>query len=239
MDLLDAVLGTDETMEVWEDERKLYGWRAGRRLRIRDCKFEDLGRNVPEDERCHGTRGLSAKTVRNIHGTLHKALDDAVRWGRLTRNAATHADPPKGTSPEMRIWTAEQLRAFLGHVRADRLVAAWHLLTTTGMRRGELLGLRWLDVDLEEGFLAVRQTRVSVDYEVAVGTPKTERGNRTVALDPATVAVLREHRSRQLEERLAWGPAWTDTGLVFTRADGTEIHPSGSPNTSVAWRLHP
>jgi integrase len=125
----------------------------------------------------------------------------------------------------MRICTAEQLRAFLDHARADHLVAAWHLLAKTGMRRGELLGLRWLDVDLEEGFLAVRQTRVSVDYEVAVGAPKTERGNRTVALDPATVAVLRDHRARQLEERLARGPAWTDTGLVFTREDGTEIHP--------------
>ncbi|HZQ79892.1 MAG TPA: site-specific integrase [Acidimicrobiia bacterium] len=178
-----------------------------------------------EDGRCNGDRGLSPKTVRNIHGTLHKALDDAVRWGRIARNPAALADPPKGASPEMRIWTAEQLRAFLDHVRTDRLVAAWQLLATTGMRRGELLGLRWLDVDLDDGFLAVRQTRVSVDYEVAVGTPKTERGNRTVALDPATVAVLREHRARQLEERLAWGPAWTDTGLVFTREDGTEIHP--------------
>ena len=107
----------------------------------------------------------------------------------------------------------------------DRLVAAWHLLATTGMRRGELLGLRWVDVDLEGAFLSVRQTRVSVDYQVEVGTPKTERGTRTVALDPATVAVLHEHRSRQLEERLAWGPAWTDSGLVLTREDGTEIHP--------------
>ena len=179
-----------------------------------------------DDGRCSESGGgLTPKTVRNIHGTLHKALDDAVRWGRIARNPAALADPPKGTSPEMRIWTAVQLRAFLGHVHKDRLVAAWHLLATTGMRRGELLGLRWADVDLEEGFLSVRQTRVSVDYEVEIATPKTERATRAVALDPGTVAVLREHRSRQLEERLAWGPAWTDTGLVFTREDGKEIHP--------------
>ena len=178
-----------------------------------------------EDGRRHGAGGLSPKTVRNIHGTLHKALDDAVRWGRIARNPAAQADPPKGASPEMRVWTAEQLRSFLEHVRGDRLVSGWHLLATTGMRRGELLGLRWLDVDLDEGFLSVRQTRVSVDYDVAIGTPKTERGNRTIALDPATVTGLREHRTRQLEERLAWGPAWTDTGLVFTREDGTDIHP--------------
>jgi integrase len=178
-----------------------------------------------EDGRRHGAGGLSPKTVRNIHGTLHKALDDAVRWGRIARNPAAQADPPKGASPEMRVWTAEQLRSFLEHVRGDRLVAGWHVLATTGMRRGELLGLRWLDVDLDEGFLSVRQTRVSVDYDVAIGTPKTERGNRTIALDPATVTALREHRTRQLEERLAWGPAWTDTGHVFSREDGTDIHP--------------
>jgi integrase len=178
-----------------------------------------------EGGRKNGAGALSPKTIRNIHGTLHKALDDAVRWGRIARNPAAQADPPKAVSPEMRIWTAEQLRGFLDHVQGDRLVAAWYLLATTGMRRGELLGLRWLDVDLDAGFLSVRQTRVSVDYEVAVGTPKTERATRTIALDSSTVAVLREHRTRQLEERLAWGPAWTDTGLVFTREDGTEIHP--------------
>jgi integrase len=176
----------------------------------------------------HGRRegtALSPKTVRNIHGTLHKALDDAVRWGHIGKNPAIHADPPKGASPEMRIWTPEQIRSFLDHVVDDRLVAAWYLLATTGIRRGELLGLRWEDVDLEAGAIAVRQTRVSVDYQVSVGTPKTDRGTRSIALDPRTVAVLREHRTRQLEERLAWGPAWTDTGLVFTREDGSDIHP--------------
>lgn len=192
---------------------------------LRAPQLNSFYADLLEAGRCSGDGALAPKTVRNIHGTLHKALDDAVRWDRIAGNPAARADPPKGASPEMRIWTAEQLRAFLGYVRADRLVAAWHLLATTGMRRGELLGLRWADVDLEEGFLSVRQTRVSVDYEVEVGTPKTERATRTVAVDPATVAVLREHRARQFEERLAWGPAWTDTGLVFTREDGTEIHP--------------
>src|SRR5581483_2750060 len=192
---------------------------------LRASQLNAFYADLLETGRCSAAGGLSPKTVRNVHGTLHKALDDAVRWGRIARNPAALADPPKATSPEMRIWTAHQLRAFLDHVRTDRLVAAWHLLTTTGMRRGELLGLRWVDVDLDVGCLSVRQTRVSVDYEVSVGSPKTERATRAVALDPATIAVLREDRSRQLEDRLAWGPAWADTGLVFTREDGTEIHP--------------
>jgi integrase len=107
-------------------------------------------------------RGLASKTVRNIHNILHRALKDAVRWGYLVRNVADAADPPKGKSAEMRVWSPAQLRAFLDFVREDDLYAGWLLITTTGMRRGELAGLRWADVDLEGGRLSVRQPRVVV-----------------------------------------------------------------------------
>jgi integrase len=169
--------------------------------------------------------GLSAKMVRNVHGMLHKALADAVRWGRLVRNAADAADQPRKSSPEMQVWTPEEMRTFLEHVRDDRLFAAWQLLATTGMRRGELLGLRWADVDFERGSLTIRQVRTAVDYAVETGTPKTHKGTRTVSLDPATLAGLRAHRRRQNEERLVWDGAWTETGLVFVRPDGSAIHP--------------
>lgn len=125
----------------------------------------------------------------------------------------------------MSTWTAEQLRAFVDHVGDDQLAAAWVLFATTGMRRGELLGLRWSDVDFDRSRLSVRQTRTVVNYEVVTGTPKTERGARTLALDPATVTALRSHRARQKAERLLCGPGWVDTGLIFTHPDGTEIHP--------------
>ena len=94
------------------------------------------------DGRRQAEGGLSAKMVRNVHGMLHKALADAVRWGRLVRNAADAADQPRKSSPEMQVWTPEEMRRFLQHVSDDRLFAAWQLLATTGMRRGELLGLR-------------------------------------------------------------------------------------------------
>ena len=125
----------------------------------------------------------------------------------------------------MRVWRPEQLRAFLDHVRDDRLYAAWLLLATTGMRRGEVAGLRWVDVDLDAGRVSPRRPRVVVNYKVVVSEPKTAKGRRSLALDPATVAALREHRRRQLEERLAVGPRWEDSGLVFTWPDGRPLHP--------------
>ena len=176
----------------------------------------------------HGRRGgggLAAKTVRNIHGELHAALRDAVRWGHVARNVAASADLPKGMAPEMHVWSPEQLRAFLDHAREDRLYAAWLLFATTGMRRGEVAGLRWPDVDLEAGRVSPRRPRVVVNYEVHVSEPKTAKGRRSLALDPATVAALRQHRARQAEERLAVGPRWQDSGLVFTWPDGRPIHP--------------
>jgi integrase len=172
-----------------------------------------------------GHGGLASKSVRNIHGVLHAALRDAVRWGYLPRNIASLADLPKGMAPEMRVWSPEQLRTFLDQVRGDPLHAAWMLFATTGMRRGEVAGLRWPDVDLEAGRVSPQRPRVVVNNEVVVSEPKTAKGRRSLALDPATIAALREHRTRQLEQRLAVGPRWQDSGLVFTWPEGRPIHP--------------
>jgi integrase len=107
-----------------------------------------------------------------------RPLKDAVRWGYLSRNVANLADLPKGMAPEMRVWSPGQLRAFLDQVRGDSLYAAWLLLATTGMRRGEVAGLRWSDVDLEVGRVSPRRPRVVVNYEVVVSVPKTAKGRR-------------------------------------------------------------
>jgi integrase len=175
--------------------------------------------------RRHRPGGLSAKTVRNVHVLMHRALRDAVRWGYTVRNVAAAADPPKAKPAELQVWTPGQLRAFLTYVRQDRYYAAWLLAATTGMRRGELLGLRWVDVDLAAGRVAVRQPRVVVDHAVYTSEPKTARSRRSIALDSATVAALREHQARQAAERVVVGPGYQDSGLVFTRPDGSPIHP--------------
>jgi integrase len=170
--------------------------------------------------------GRAPKTIRNIHGVLSKALADAERWGLVGRNAARLADVPAVARPKLRVWSPEQTRAFLAAVVNDRLFAAWLLAATTGMRRGELLGLRWEDIDLEVGVVRVTQARVRAGNHVVAGEPKTARGRRTLALDPATGAALRQHRKRQTEERLLAGPHYADSGLAFTMPDGTPIHPN-------------
>jgi len=165
-----------------------------------------------------GGRGggpLSPATVRRAHSTLHRALKDATLWGYVMRNMASVAVKPKTPSPgsaQMKTWSAAEVRQFLDSVAGDRLFAAWRLAASTGMRRGEIIGLRWSDVDLESGQLAVRQTITTRDSTVVFGEPKTARSRRIVALDTETVVALRSWRTRQLEERLLWGEAWNDTG---------------------------
>jgi integrase len=171
--------------------------------------------------------GLSPTTVHATHIVIGRALKDAVRWGKVARNAAMNADPPATANSEKAIWTGEQLGQFLTFAKGDRLYAMWHLLATTGLRRGEVAGLSWADTDLEGAVLNIRRARVIVGNDVVDSVPKTEKGKRLIALDPTTVAVLRSHRARQGEERLAWGPAYVDTGLVFTKPDGSGLHPGG------------
>lgn len=172
--------------------------------------------------------GLAPKTVRNVHVMLHKALHDAVRKNLANRNVAEAADPPKlmrsGRS-DMTTWSPEQLRTFFDGLDSHRLAAAYLLAATTGMRRGEVLGLRWQDVDLTARHLHVRQTVLSVNYEITFGQPKTKRGERRIALDTATVQILREHRVRQDRERAAVGTGYRNQDLVFAREDGDPTHP--------------
>ena len=167
-------------------------------------------------------------TIHHVHACLHKACKDAVRWGHISRNPLDAADPPrkKGDGArEMRTWTKEQLKAFLGAMAGDRLSPLWHLVAMTGMRRGEAIGLRWSDVDLEGGRLAVRRALIPINREVVVSEPKTAKGRRGIALDPSTVEVLKAQAARQLEEQTEFDEAWVETGLVFTAENGAALDP--------------
>ncbi len=171
-------------------------------------------------------KGLAPKTVRNIHVMMNKALSDAQRKGLVVRNVANLADPPKLSAQrreDIKAWDADQLCVFLDAMDSQRFLPAFHLSAHTGMRRGEILGLRWGDVDLEAGRVSVRQALVSVAYEVHISDVKTGTGRRTVDIEEDAIAVLESWRSLRIEERGGKAPAKTD--LVFTRPDGSWLHP--------------
>jgi integrase len=150
-------------------------------------------------------RGLSPRTVRYAHTIIRKALADAVAWNLVPRNVADSANPPKKAKRTKKTWTAAELRRFLEGVREDRLYAAFLLAATTGMRRGEILGLAWSSLDLDSAKLSISRSLVSVDYKVQLSEPKTSQWRRVVALDPVTVQALCDHETRQLDERVAMG----------------------------------
>jgi len=170
-------------------------------------------------------RPLSPKTVRYVHTTLRRALRDAMADGLVVRNVAAQARPPRARRVEMHTWTAAEVGAFLASVREDRLYTGWLMLATLGLRRGELLGLRWSDVDLTTGRIAIRHTLVMVDGKPAMAEPKTAKGRRSLTLAPQVLEAVRGHRAHQAAERLSWGANYTDSGLVITTEDGRPMHP--------------
>jgi integrase len=203
-------------------------------VKLRADRIDQFYRKLETDGNLNSkdARPLSAKTVKNIHGTLHVALAAAVRWRYLSRNPAADATPPKLKSVKARsrsrtVWSPEQLGTFLASVRGDRLRAAWELVSTTGLRRGELLGLRWRAIDFNSGTLQIAQTAVVVNYRLVISEAKTEAGERCITVDKETLEILREHKKLQLEERFAFGTAdrIDGDGLVFTLPDGRPIHP--------------
>ena len=169
--------------------------------------------------------GANVTTVHHLHRTLRSALNTAVKRRLLPWNPALHVELPPSSRNETAVWPPEQLGHFLDVIADHRLYAMFHLIAMAGLRRGEALGLHWDDVDLEREAVRVRLQLVDAGHGAKLGPPKTKTGARIVPLDRATAAVLREHRARQDAERTAWGRAWHDTGLVFTREDGTQLRP--------------
>jgi integrase len=179
------------------------------------------------------TSGLSAKTRRNVHGVLSKALADAARWKLIARNPAADAERPRAPRPVPKAWAAAQLGTFLRLVEGDRLESLWRFLTVTGCRRGEAAGLRWQYLDLDRGLVTITNQRTLAAGHVIEGSTKTQSGARTIALDPGTVALLRAWHRVQLGEFLRLGirPA---TGYVFTGEGGEPLCRSGSrPGSAI------
>ncbi len=169
--------------------------------------------------------GKHPRTVLDVHRTLHAALETAVRQQVVGRNVCDAVEPPKVPSRELRVLTEEELRTVLRAAEGTRLYVPILLAALCGLRRGEVLALRWGDVDLERGVLYVRRSLEETRWGLAFKEPKTGR-SRAVAMPPQVAEALRRHRKAQLEERLQQGPAWQDYDLVCPAANGAPWWPS-------------
>jgi integrase len=177
--------------------------------------------------RLDGREGeLTAKTVLQHHRVLSEALSHAIKWGLVARNVAQAVDPPRPVNREMRTLDREGVRAFLEVARSTEYYPLFHLAVYTGLRRGEILGLRWKDVNLDMASLSVVQTlqRLKGGLTVFLG-PKTAKGRRSVALSPAAVLVLRAHHERQGQLRAILDGRLSEDDLVFSHPDGSPLKP--------------
>ena len=157
---------------------------------------------------------------------LRHALGQALKWGLVTRNVATLVDPPRSDPKEVTPLSVDQVTRFLIGTRSDAYGPLYHAAIGTGLRQGELFGLRWKDVDLDGASLTVRFAMQRIDGKPTFVEPKTKRSRRTLALDPTTVDALRRQRIAQLEARLLAGGQWQDWGLVFASSIGTPLESS-------------
>jgi integrase len=208
-------------------------------------------RNPQQRAKVKGLRIVGPTTQHRILATLRKALNDAIRryHEHLTVNVATLIELPPAKSPKAMLWTADrvttwkdtgkipspvmvwmpqQIGVFLDHSQDadDRLYALYHLIAFTGLRRGEACGLHWDDIDFDNATITVRWQIIQLGWATDFDTPKTDDSAATIAVDATTLDVLGAHRARQRRERLAAGPQWTHTGLVFTTVLGAALHPA-------------
>jgi integrase len=177
--------------------------------------------------RCYSSCGLSAQTVRHHHTVLHKALQTATEWGLLSRNVADAVRPPRAERPEMHIWGEDDITRFLDAAKDTPYYALFYTALFTGMRRSELLALRWQDIDFILSQIYVSRSLHQLrDGSFVIRSPKTAKGRRTVALPPSAIMVLKDHYEKNRLERAMLGATLKDDDLVFSNIDGNPIRPN-------------
>jgi integrase len=197
----------------------------GKRLlqKLRSNDIEDWHTHLLTKGRRDGTGGVSTRTLGHVHKLLKRALRDAVRDGLVLKNVAAEVKAPKIVEPEMKILSPEQVSAMPAMLAGRTITAPALVSLFTGMRRGELLALRWLDVDLDRKEITVRRAlEQSIELGTRVKEPKTKSGKRTIRLPDIVVETMREHRRQQLEQRLALGLGKPPEDALVFPAPGTE-----------------
>ena len=227
------------TVQSYRDTVRLYITPHIGRVKLEKLKPLDIERLLSKMQK----DGKSAANRRYTLRVLSMALRQAVRWQMLPRNVADVISPPKAERPEMKVWTPGEVATFLSAAQVHRLYAAFYLALMTGMRRGEVLGLQWADIDFERSRLTVRHNLVEVhgdgvsgkqqagkptvsSIQVKLQTPKTAASRRTVALSPGTLSKLHEHQAQQERERTAAAEAWQGGGYVFASELGGPTNPN-------------
>ena len=175
--------------------------------------------------------GLSTTTVISFHNVLHKALETAERWNLIARNPCDLVSPPRRRRFEIQPLNMQQIHQLLAATRGHRLEALFILALATGMRRGELLALKWQDLDLEQGTVQVRRILTRIPSKLPgkgfeEAEPKTDRGRRSIVLPSFTAEALKQHRLRQLGAKLTAGLSWQDHDYVFCTSIGTHLNPT-------------
>lgn len=200
-------------------------------------RINQLYADVRENGRSRGDGPLSLKTVREVHVTLHRALKDAVRWDYLDANPCDRATAPSATAARnerrrrIRTWSAEEVKAFDAFIQDHELYELWALAAATGMRRSEVLGLRWIDVDLDRRLLSIRRVLVLVaGHAEFKDAPKTAHGFRTISIPPRVTELLVELREHQAQLP-ALRELPPEHALVFCRPDGDPWHPDHVTST--------
>lgn len=170
--------------------------------------------------------GLTAQTVHHHHTILKGALRQAVRWQLIGLNPAEAVEPPTPNRRERQTYTAGQVNAILEAARGDVMYMPILLAVTTGMRRGEILALKWSDVDLEKGILSVQRSLEQVGTKITAKKTKTKRSMRSIQLLSLTVEELRRHKTTQAKNKLQWGAEYENNGLICTWEDGRLMKPN-------------
>ena len=198
---------------------------------LRPADVQGLVERLARSKTARGRKGLSDRSRQMAVGTLKSAFKWAAKTGLLQRDPIVGVDRPSVGTQLSASWTVDEARGFLAATREKRLGFAWALLLTRGLRRGDLCGLRWTEVDLEAGRAAITTTRIVVDGKALTSQPKTRRGLRTVPLDANLVALLKAHKARQAAEQLAAGGVYEDGCWLVADELGRPYHPS----TVSAW----
>ena len=214
-----------KTRSLYDDAIRLYLKPQLGRILLLELRPHHLDRLYAAIAIGRRGRPLSPASLRRVHAVLRSALGTAVKRRLIPYNPALHIELAPENPQRPRPWSLDECRSFLEVTRDDRLASLYLLMLTTGMRRGEAVGLRWCDVDLDAGYLHVVQQITEVREALVVGTPKTKRGARVVPIDVDLARALCLHRESQLSEERLWGGAWQATGLVFTREDGRPLRP--------------